>query len=217
MTLIGKRGLDRILAKHAVAVDSMLAALRSRPDRADQIAEAYLAQPYPELLAPMIRAGLACEREDTLKERGKAMFKKLSAVIVLVGLVALQGCASTGGAKAAGYQGLTIAGQALFLIQDTEMGMVCGRAGAPVPPACVSETIHKNEISPRLAKAFGVGEKASAALRALPPTISASPTPEIFAFVAEIWGLVDEIRALIPQSSQSKQLASSLDGLAAKK
>lgn len=128
-----------------------------------------------------------------------------------------QGCASTGGAKAAGYQGLTVAGQALYLIQDTEMGLVCGRVGAPQPPVCVSEKTHKEEISPRLAKAFSIGEKASASLRALPPSISTTPSAEVLAFVAQIWDLVNEIRGLLPSSKPAAELASDLDQLAAKK
>lgn len=141
---------------------------------------------------------------------------KLYAAALIVAFVA-QGCASTGGAKAAGYQGLTVAGEALFLIQDTEMGLVCGRLGAPQAPVCVSEKVHKEEISPRLAKAFAIGEKASGALRALPPSIGVTPTPEILAFVSQMWDLVNEIRGLLPSSKPAAKLASDLDQLAAKK
>jgi len=135
--------------------------------------------------------------------------------LVLVALL-VQGCASTGSVKKAGYVGLSVAGQALFLIQNTEMGLVCDRPGAPPAPACVSEALHTTEISPRLAKAFAIGERASGTLRALPPTISGA-TPEVIAFVKQIWDLVGELMTLLPQSDPAKKLAAKVDALAAKK
>lgn len=125
-------------------------------------------------------------------------------------------CASTNAVKKAGYVGLSAAGQAIWLAQGTEMGLVCGRDSAPPAPVCVPLDVHKNDISPRFAKANAIGEKASAALAALPPEIS-RPTPEIFTFVTEIWDLLSEIRSLIPDSTPKKKLVVELDKLAAKK
>ena len=138
--------------------------------------------------------------------------KKVLSLVLAVALAA--GCASTGGVKKGAYVGLSVAGQALFLIQDTEMGLVCERPGAPAAPACVPETVHRTEISPRLAKAFGLGERASDVIRAIPPTIT-GPTPEVLNLVSQIWDLIGEIRALLP-ASETKKLSSELDKLAAK-
>jgi hypothetical protein len=142
--------------------------------------------------------------------------KVLSLVVAVAFAFSTIGCASTGGVKKGAYVGLSVAGQALFLIQDTEMGLVCGRLQAPQPPVCVSELIHKTQISPKLAKAFALGERASDVIRAIPPEIT-GPTPEVLNLVSQIWALITEIRDLIPTSDQSKKLGGDLDKLAAKK
>jgi hypothetical protein len=111
--------------------------------------------------------------------------------------------------------GLTAAGQAIWLAQGIEPTLVCGRDGAPPAPACVSSELH-HSISLKFVQANTIGEKASKALIALPPEIT-GPTPEIIAFVGQIWDLLNEIRSLIPVSAPQKQLASDLDKLAAKK
>ena len=143
------------------------------------------------------------------------MKKAMSLVVAIAFTLSTLGCASTGGVKKGAYVGLSVAGQALFLLQDTEMGLVCERVGAPPAPACVPENLHKTQISPKLAKAFALGERASDVIRAIPPTIT-GPTPEVLSLVSQIWALIQEIGGLIPQSDQAKKLTKDLDKLKAK-
>lgn len=142
--------------------------------------------------------------------------KALSLVVAIAFAFSVTSCASTGGVKKGAYVGLSVVGQASFLLQDVEMGLVCERLGAPDPPFCISEAVHRTQISPKLAKAFALGERASDVIRAIPPTIT-SPTPEVLSLVSQIWELIREITTLIPQSDQAKKLTSDLDKLAAKK
>jgi hypothetical protein len=136
--------------------------------------------------------------------------------IIALAVVLMGASCQTSGVKKAGYVGLSAAGQAIWLAQETEMGLVCERAGAPPAPACVPLEVHKHDISPRFAKANAIGEKASAALAALPPTITGTPS-EILQFVSDIWALLTEIRTLIPVSAPQKELGQKLDALAARK
>lgn len=136
--------------------------------------------------------------------------------IITLAMMLMGASCQTSGVKKAGYVGLSAAGQAIWFAQETEMGLVCERAGAPPAPACVPLDIHKHDISPRFAKANAIGEKASAALAALPPTVSGTPS-EILQFVSDIWALLNEIRTLIPASQPQKELGQKLDELAARK
>jgi len=142
--------------------------------------------------------------------------KMLSLVVAVTFAFSTIGCASTGGVKKGAYIGLSVAGQASFLLQDTEMGLVCGRLGAPAAPLCISEVVHKTQISPKLAKVFALGERASDVIRAIPLEIT-GPTPEVLNLVSQIWTLITEIGFMIPQSDQAKKLSSDLKKLEAKK
>lgn len=92
------------------------------------------------------------------------------------------------------------------LIQDTEMKVVCGRAGAPEPPACVTTEIH-HAISLKLAEAFKLEADLTDVLVSVP---NDKESPKVLELVAKLSTLVNDIIALFPPSQQKTALAAAV-------
>ena len=137
-------------------------------------------------------------------------YPRRSAALLLVAALALPGCASLGGARHAGTVGLVSAHSVLGAVQDTEMRLVCGRAGAPQAPLCVPISKHR-EISAYLAEAFALEVRAAGVMRALP---AGSPQPaEVVALTWQIGQLVQQCLALMPEGRDKQALAQSIGGV----
>ena len=124
--------------------------------------------------------------------------------------VLFSGCASLGGPRHAGVIGLVSAHSVLSAVQDTEMRLVCGRAGAPQSPLCVPISKHR-EISAYLAEAFALEVRAAGIMRALP---AGSPQPaEVVALTWQVGALVQQVMALLPDGQDKQALAQSIGGV----
>jgi hypothetical protein len=132
------------------------------------------------------------------------------ALLLAVGLTAgaLSGCATLGSAKHRAAISVVSADAVLSAIQDTENGLVCGRATAPAPPACVPLEEHR-AISAKLATAFQRDRQIAQTIRALPAGAS---SPDVAVLVGQIRALVDEVLALIPDSAPRRALMSNIGG-----
>lgn len=119
----------------------------------------------------------------------------------------LAGCASLGGPRHVSTVGLVGAHSVLSAIQDTEMRMVCGRAGAPQAPLCVPVPKHR-EISSHLEQAFALEVRAAMVVRALPP---GKPQPaEVITAMVQVNALVQQILAMLPEGQDKKTLVQSI-------
>jgi hypothetical protein len=130
-------------------------------------------------------------------------------VLLVLGFVGLEGCASTQKAKAGAYQGLFAAKEALNLVSNTLLAVECTKPTAPLPPACVPP-----EAADKAWKAIGVaadkGQQATGLVRALPPSLdSSTPPAEVASLVGEIWATIWDITNLFHHpaaTSLNKQL-----------
>jgi hypothetical protein len=135
---------------------------------------------------------------------------KRFAAVALIGLSLA--CASTGGAKKASTVGLAASHSALNLVQDVTLQTECLKPGAPPEPVCIPPAV-ANQIHSKLKDAYKVHASAVDAVAALPASFDGSLTPQVLEFITKIWALVDECRALIPQSQTSKELSVKIDTL----
>lgn len=171
--------------------------------------------------AVMAGAQLIYALASTAKEQGldaSTNVKKFAGLLLIgsLGLVGLQGCASTQKAKKEGTVALTAVHSALNLIEVTLLKTECGKAGAPIAPACVpADAADKAYVL--IGKAGRIGNEASVTLRKLPPEISVEiGYSRIEPFLKEIWELVDQVRALFPSSNAASKLESDLASFKAK-
>ncbi len=132
-------------------------------------------------------------------------FRDNGTPILLVLLVALgaSGCASLGGPRHTAAVSVVSAHAVLSAVQDTEMGLVCGRSTAPAPPACVPLAQHR-EISAKLAKAFGLEVQAA-------QFVQLGQT-DVAPLIEEIRSLLDAVLKLIPPSAPRTALLANIGG-----
>jgi hypothetical protein len=138
--------------------------------------------------------------------------------VVLSGLVMVgceSGCASAGGPRHVAQLSSSGSGAVLDMIQDSELRIVCGRAGAPQPPLCVSDedgadgtpSLHR-QIHAKLAQAYGLHGTMTELIKATPDGV---PQPaEILVLVARMSALVNEALALMPDSQQKANVVQQL-------
>lgn len=139
----------------------------------------------------------------------RSLWAEIRYTLPLVALLALPACASLGGPRHAGTIGLVSAHSVLSAVQDTEMRIVCGRAGAPQAPLCVPISKHR-EISAYLAEAFALEVRAAGIMRALP---AGSPQPaEVVALTWQVGALVQQVMTMLPESQDKQALAQSIGG-----
>lgn len=127
--------------------------------------------------------------------------------LVLAAALVVAGCASLGGPRHASTVGLVSAHSVLSAIQDTEMRIVCGRAGAPQAPLCVPISRHQG-ISALLADAFALEIRAAAVVRSLPP--GAPQTADVVGMAWQINALIQEILRLLPEGRDKQALVQSI-------
>jgi hypothetical protein len=131
------------------------------------------------------------------------------AALAIVALLVLPGCASLGGPRHASTVGLVSLHSVLSAIQDTEMRIVCGRAGAPSSPLCVPVPTHR-QISAHLEQAFILEIRAAQIVRALPP---GTPQPtEVVTILVQVNALVQQVMALLPDGRDKAALVQSIGG-----
>lgn len=129
-------------------------------------------------------------------------------VLLLAVTLGASSCASLGGARHKATVSVVSADAVLSAVQDTEMGLVCGRPSAPAAPACVPEDRHR-QISAKLAEAFGHEKRIAQLVRALPAGAS---SPDVASLLGQIRALLDAVLAMIPDSAQRKALVANLGG-----
>jgi len=133
---------------------------------------------------------------------------KIAPVALLALALGASSCATTqqlSNARHVATVTVVSAHSVLATVQDAEALLVCGRSGAPAPPACVTIEAHRT-ISGHLATAFDLNVKVARLVRD-----AGSITPaEVPALVEQIAALVDQIVRLIPRSAQKEQLVTSL-------
>lgn len=123
--------------------------------------------------------------------------------------ITLSGCASLGGARHVATVGIVSTHSVLSAVQDTEMRIVCGRAGAPQAPLCVPVPTHR-QISGHLETAFALEGRAVQVIRALPP---GTPQPaEVVTIMIQVNSLIQEILALLPNGKDKDTLVQSIGG-----
>jgi hypothetical protein len=161
------------------------------------------------LAASAISAGVTVEEKnapDRVDTRAVLPTPKTLTVLFLVALLSVPGCASR--ARHVATVTVVTADSVLSAIQDTEMGLVCGKSTAPAPPACVPIERHR-EISDKLVTAFSYDKRIATAVKALPPGAASADVAEL---LGQLQGLVDAVLALIPQSPQRQTLLTHLGG-----
>lgn len=127
---------------------------------------------------------------------------------VLVALVVLlSGCALPR-ARHIATVSVVSAHSVLSAIQDTEMDLVCGKATAPAPPACVLIEQHR-DISGKLANAFALEKKIAVAVKAIPP---GAPSANVAESLGQLQALIDAVLDLIPRSAQRQTLVANIGG-----
>ncbi len=128
----------------------------------------------------------------------------MKALVLVVGIViGATGCASLGGPRHVATVSVVSAHAVLSAVQDTEMGLVCGRSTAPPPPDCVPPAQHQ-AISAKLAKAFGL-EVQVAQFVQLGQT-------DVAPLLGEIQTLLDAVLTLIPPSASRSTLLANIGG-----
>ena len=144
------------------------------------------------------------DETDTARRPGRAGLLVLAALVL-----ALPGCASMGGPRHVGTVGLVSAHSVLSAVQDTEMRLVCGRAGAPQAPLCVPISKHQ-VISAHLAEAYALEIRAASVMRALPV---GSPQPaEVVSLAFQVNALVQQVLAMLPDGKDKSALVQSIGG-----
>jgi hypothetical protein len=138
---------------------------------------------------------------------------KLPIVLLALGLgVGASGCAKAGptlpDAKRIAEVTVVSAHAVISAVQDTEMRLVCGRAGAPSPPACVPIETHR-EISSQLVRAFDLELAVARVVKAVP---SSGLSPDLAKMLSEVSAIVRAVLDLIPPSSQRSSLIVQLGG-----
>lgn len=138
--------------------------------------------------------------------RGQKMVKRVAALALALGLA---GCASLGGARHVSTVGLVSAHGVLSAIQDTEMRLVCGRAGAPQAPLCVPVPQHR-QISTHLEEAFALELRAAQVVRALPP--GQMQPMEVVTLMVQVNALVQQVLSMLPDGKDKAALQQSIGG-----
>lgn len=133
---------------------------------------------------------------------------KIAPVLLLTVALGSLSCVSLGGARHRAAVSVVSAHAVLAAIQDTEMGLVCGKVTAPAPPACVPVDTHK-ALSAKLATAFDYDAKALQLAKVLP---AGGASPDVASLIGQIRAIVDAVMALIPDSVQRRALAANIGG-----
>lgn len=120
-------------------------------------------------------------------------------------LVLSLGCKTVSTARHGATVTVVGAHSTLSFVQDTELKLECGKAGAPPEGACVPLDAHR-QIHAKLAQAFALDAQLARTVQAI-PTDSPTP-PEVINLVQQITTLVREVMALIPDSPQKKNMES---------
>lgn len=115
--------------------------------------------------------------------------------VLLVAALALPGCASFGGPKHVATVSIVGVTSTLELIQQTEMAIVCGRAGAPQAPLCVPLSTHR-QISAHLRDAAGLAIRVTDVTSALP--VGTPTPPEVFTLMVQVNALIQDVLKLLP-------------------
>lgn len=90
----------------------------------------------------------------------------------------------------------------LMAVRDTEVALVCGRAGAPFPPNCISPDLHR-ALSLQLAAAFDLDARVLRAVR----TSTGPPPTAVGPMVAQINGIIGTVQQALPEGPQKKALS----------
>lgn len=93
--------------------------------------------------------------------------------------------------------------EVLSTLQDTEMTLVCGRAGAPPAGQCVPQDVHQ-QISARLASAFEYDKAVALTIRDWP--VSSPPPASLGENIARIADAIDFVFSNIPESPFKERL-----------
>lgn len=126
--------------------------------------------------------------------------RRVAAVLLVA--VALQGCALNT-VRHRSTVSIVALHATLAAIDDVEMGIVCGRAGAPQAPLCVPISKHRI-ISIYLRDAYALEIKAGTIIRNLPP---GSPTPaEVISMAVQVNALIQEVMKLLPNGKEKQAL-----------
>jgi hypothetical protein len=128
---------------------------------------------------------------------------KITVLLIALAALGASGCASLGGPRHTAAVSVVTAHAVLSAVQDTEMGLVCGRSTAPAPPACVPLAQHR-DISARLAKAFSLEVQVAQFVRLGQTDVSP--------LIGEIRTLLDAVLALIPPSPPRTALLANIGG-----
>lgn len=127
--------------------------------------------------------------------------KKLSAVLAL--MLTLAACATFGSVKGKVAKPYFVAHIVLKAVSEAEPRLVCGRPTAAPAPACVTIDLN-HTINANIEKAARLDLKANALIKDLP---EGSPQPaELIALLPDLWALIDEILAGLPDGQTKTQL-----------
>lgn len=116
--------------------------------------------------------------------------------LVVVGLVGLNACASTGPVKQGAYVGLSAAKEGLNLVSTTLLQVECGKPVAPQPPACVPSD-RADVAWKAIGEAAEYGKQAEVLVRALPANLdSTTPPAQVADLIGKVWTAIWQVTAL---------------------
>jgi len=156
-----------------------------------------------------------------LLNSGESLNRATKTLLVLfcVGGIGLSSaaCASTGGAQKDAMTSLVLARSALDLTEQTLLRTECGKTFAPPAGACVPKEVADKGWT-LIKKAAAVGKEASDVAAKLPPALDGSITsPQLSAFISEIWDAVRTVISFFPPSNVASKLQADVKAIEAKK
>lgn len=122
---------------------------------------------------------------------------------LLVAVLALPGCALHTGPRHTATVSIVSAHAVLTTIDDAEMKLVCGRAGAPQAPYCIPVSKHQ-QISAMLKQAYDLEISIAGVIRAIP---DGSPLPaDVMAMTVQVGALINQIMLMLPEGKPKEAL-----------